>query len=139
VSSDPEIDDRSVDDQSVGELVQEASRQLTHLVRQELQLARRELQDKGRHAGRAAGLVGGAGLVALYGLGAVVAAAILGLATAIEPWAAALVVAAVLLAVAGVLALAGRRQVQEAVPPVPAEAAESVQEDVRYLKERTAR
>jgi membrane protein len=131
--------DPDLDDQSVGELVQQASQQLTHLVRQELQLARRELQEKGRHAGRAAGLVGGAGLVALYGVGALVAGAILLLATAIEPWASAFIVAAVLLAIAGGLALAGRRQAQEAVPPVPVEAAESVQEDVRYVKERTTR
>lgn len=131
--------DDPLDDQPVGELVQRASRQLTHLVRQELQLARRELQEKGRHAGVGAGLVGGAGLVALYGVGALVAAAILGLATAVEPWVAALVVAAVLLAVAGGLALAGRKQVREAVPPVPVEASDSVQEDVRYIKERSSR
>jgi len=133
------MSDSGLDDPPVGELVQRASQQLTHLVRQELQLARRELQDKGRHAGVAAGLVGGAGLVTLYGVGALVAAAILLLATVVEPWAAALIVAAVLLAVAGGLALAGRRQAQEALPPVPAEAADSVQDDVRYLKERTSR
>ena len=54
-----------------------------------MRLAQAELTEKGRHAGKGAGMFGGAGLVALYGVGALVAAAILGLATVIEPWIAA--------------------------------------------------
>jgi membrane protein len=127
------------DERSVGELVQQASQQLTDLVRQEIHLAQVELQDKARHAGLGAGLFSGAGLLAFYGVGTLIAAAVLLLALAIEPWLAALVVALVLLAAAGVLALVGKRQVEEALPPTPEQAGESVREDMRYLKERTSR
>jgi hypothetical protein len=77
--------------------------------------------------------------LAFYGVATLIASAVLALALAIEPWAAALVVALVLLAAAGILALTGKRQVEEALPATPEQASESVSEDVRYLKERTHR
>jgi membrane protein len=76
-------------DPSTRELVQDLSRQTSTLIRQEMRLAQVELAEKGRHAGKGAGMFGGAGLVALYGVGALIAAAVLGLATVIEPWIAA--------------------------------------------------
>jgi len=127
------------DQQTVGELVQQASQQLTELVREEIHLAQLELRDKARHAGKGAGLFTGAGLLAFYGVATLITTAVLLLALAIEPWLAALVVALVLLAAAGILALVGKRQVDEALPPTPEETVDSVQEDVRYLKERTNR
>jgi uncharacterized membrane protein YqjE len=126
-------------DRSVGDLVQRLSQQTATLVRQEMRLAQVELQEKGKRAGLGAGMFGGAGLVALYGVGAVVAAAIILLATAIEPWVSALIVGVVLLAAAGVLALLGRRQVKRATPPKPESAIESVQDDVEHVKERAQR
>jgi hypothetical protein len=63
-----------------------------------------------------------------------VAAAILVLATAITAWLSALIIAVVLAAIAGVLALQGKSQVQQATPPVPEEATESVKEDVQWAK-----
>jgi membrane protein len=123
----------------VGELFQQLSTQTATLVRQEIKLAQLELQEKGKRAGLGAGMFGGAGLVALYGVGALVAAAVLALATAVDPWLAALIVAAVLLLVAGVLALSGKRQVKQATPPVPEQALESVQRDVDEVKERAQR
>jgi membrane protein len=104
-----------------------------------MRLAQLELAEKGRHAGKGAGMFGGAGLVALYGVGALVAAAILGLATAMSGWIAALIVAVVLFAIAGVLALTGKQQVQQATPPAPEAAVESVQADVQEVKERAGR
>jgi membrane protein len=71
----------NADDRPLGELVQDLSRQTSTLIRQEMRLAQAELAEKGRHAGKGAGMFGGAGLVALYGVGALIAAAILGLAT----------------------------------------------------------
>ena len=123
----------------MGELFQQLSTQTATLVRQEIKLAQLELQEKGKRAGLGAGMFGGAGLVALYGVGALVAAAVLALATAVDPWLAALIVAAVLLLVAGVLALSGKRQVKQATPPVPEQALESVQRDVDEVKERAQR
>jgi len=126
-------------DQSLSELVRQLSSQTADLVRKEIRLAQLELQEKGKHAGIGAGMLGGGGLVALYGLGALIAAAILGLGTLIEPWLAALIVAVVLFAVAGVLALTGKRQVEQATPPQPEAAIESVQTDIHEVKERAGR
>jgi hypothetical protein len=75
---------RSTDDRPVGELFQQLSTQTATLVRQEIKLAQLELQEKGKRAGLGAGMFGGAGVVALYGGGALVAAAVLALATALE-------------------------------------------------------
>jgi len=124
------------DDRPLGELVQDLSRQTSTLIRQEMRLAQAELAEKGRHAGKGASMFGGAGVVALYGVGGLVAAAILGLATVIEPWIAAAAVGAVLLLVAGILALTGKKELDEAGPPKPEQALESMQRDVETVKAR---
>jgi Putative Actinobacterial Holin-X, holin superfamily III len=124
------------DDRPLGELVQDLSRQTSTLIRHEMRLAQAELAEKGKHAGKGAGMFGGAGLVALYGVGALIAAAILGLATVIEPWIAATAIGAVLLIIAGVLALTGKKELDEATPPKPEQALESVHQDVETVKAR---
>jgi len=99
------------DEESVGELVKQASEQTAKLVRSEIRLAQLELQQKAKHASIGVGLFGGAGVVALLGVGAIVAMAILLLATALDhDWLAALIVAVALFAVAGVMALAGKKR-----------------------------
>jgi len=131
---------RGAQDKPVAELFRQLSTQTATLVRKEIRLAQLELQAKGRRAGMGAGMFGGAGLVALYGVGALVAAAILGLATALdEDWLAAVIVGAVLLLVAGILALTGKRQVDQASPPLPEQTLDSVQRDVDQVKERARR
>jgi len=126
-------------EQSVSDLVQQLSQQTATLVRQEMRLAQVELQEKGKRAGIGAGMFGGAGLVALYGVGAVIAAVIMLLATAVEPWVSGLIVGVVLLAIAGTVALLGRKQVEQATPPKPERAMESMQDDVEHVKERARR
>ena len=123
-------------DPSTGELVARLSEQVSRLVRTELRLAQLELADKGKRAGIGVALFGGGGLLALYGVGAIVAGLVLLLALALPAWAAALIVGGVLLAVAGVLALRGRTQVRQATPPVPKQALDSVKADVAVVKER---
>jgi tetrahydromethanopterin S-methyltransferase subunit C len=81
-------------------------------------------------------MFGGAGVFGFYMLGALTAAAILGLATAVPAWLAALIVTVVLGAIAGLLALQGKTKVQQATPPVPEQASESVKEDVQWAKTR---
>jgi uncharacterized membrane protein YqjE len=125
---------RTDDDRSVGELVNQLSQQTSTLIRQELQLAQTELQEKGKRVGIGAGMFGGAGIVALYGVGALVAAAIIGIGTLLEPWIAAVIVGVVLLAVAGILALLGRKQVERGTPPLPQQAIESAKRDVNEIK-----
>jgi hypothetical protein len=119
---------------STGELVQRLSTQLSELIRRELELARAELGAKGKRAGAGAGLAGAGGVVALYGVGALIAAAIAGLAAVVPVWLSALIIGVVLLLVAGVLALAGRGQLRQATPPVPQQAVQGVQDDVAAVK-----
>lgn len=119
---------------STGELVRRLSTQLSELVRRELELARTELAAKGKRAGAGAGLAGAGGVIALFGVGALVAAAIAALAMVVPVWLSALIVGVVLLLVAGVLALAGRSQLKRAAPPVPEQAVQGVQDDVAAVK-----
>jgi uncharacterized membrane protein YqjE len=123
-------------DQSMGELVRQLSDQTTALVRAEVELAKAELAEKGKRAGIGAGMFGGAGVVGLYAVGALTAAIILALATAMDGWLAALIVGVVYAAVAGALALMGRGKVQQAGPPVPERAVETTKEDVDMVKTR---
>ena len=123
-------------DRPVGELLKELSEQTTTLVRQELELAKLELTEKGKKAGIGAGMFGGAGIVGFYAVGALTAGLILALATAVNGWLAALIVAALYGLAAGVLALSGKSKVQQAVPPVPEQAVDSVKEDVQWTKSR---
>jgi uncharacterized membrane protein YqjE len=121
------------------ELVKQASQQMAELVRGELRLAVAEVKDKGTRAGVGAGLLGGAGLVAAYGVAALLAAVVAALALALPVWAAALIVAAVLFAVAAGLAVKGRDKVTQAVPPTPDQALDSTKQDVAEIKKRTQR
>jgi membrane protein len=127
------------DDRPVGELVQQLSQQTSQLIRQEMRLAQVELQEKGKRAGMGAGMFGGASVVALYGVGALIAAAIIGVGTLIEPWISAVIVGVVLLIIAGIVALAGKKQVQRATPPLPEQALESTKRDVDEVKKARAR
>jgi len=133
------VDQQNLKDQPVGDLVKQLSEQTATLVRKEMQLATAELQEKGKRAGIGAGLFGGAGVIALYGVGALVAAGVLALATAVAPWLAALIVGLVLLAVAGLAALMGKKQVEQAVPPAPEQAIQSTKRDIDTVKGRAAR
>jgi hypothetical protein len=124
----------SAERQSLGELTKQLSEQTTRLARMEVELAKAELQQKGRQIGIGAGAFGGAGLFGLYALGALTATVILALTEAVDPWLAALIVTAAYAAIAGVLALVGRSRVQKGTPPTPERAIESTKEDVETAK-----
>lgn len=124
---------------STADLVKQATEQMSQLVRGELRLAQVELKRKGMHAGLGAGMFGAGGLVALYGLGVLIATAILALALVLPAWAAALIIGVLLMLVAGVLALIGKRQVKQASPPKPEWATDSVRADVATIRERARR
>ncbi|MEA2123696.1 MAG: hypothetical protein QOI80_478 [Solirubrobacteraceae bacterium] len=121
----------------IGELLKQLSEETTTLVKQELDLAKAEVAEKGQRAGKGAGMLGGASLMGLLALGSFTAFLIMLLDGAVPNWAAALIVAAVYAAVAGVLALQGRNKLKEATPPVPEQAVDSVKEDVQWAKTRT--
>ena len=122
-------------DRPTGELLKELSDQTTTLVKQEVELAKAELSEKGKQAGKGAGMFGGAGLFGVTAFLTLTACVIALLATALDHvWLAALIVAVVYAAVAGVLAMTGKQKVQEAAPPVPEQTKESVKEDVQWAK-----
>jgi tetrahydromethanopterin S-methyltransferase subunit C len=121
---------------STSELIRQLTDQTTRLARQEVALAKAELAVKGKQAGLGAGMFGGAGLFGLYALGALTAAAILALATAVEGWLAAAIVCLVYAAIAGILALVAKGRVRQATPPLPEQAIDSAKEDVEWTKQR---
>jgi len=123
-------------ERSVSELTQQLTEQTTRLAQKEIELAKAEMAVKGKRLGIGAGAFSAAGLIALLALGCLTAAAILGLATAIEGWLAALIVAVIDLMLAGVLALVGRSKVKAATPPIPEQTADSVKEDVQRTKQK---
>jgi hypothetical protein len=130
---DPE---ESRDQPSLSELTKQLTTQASALAQKEIELAKAELALKGKRLGVGVGAFGAAGLIGLYALGALTAAAILGLENLLEPWLAALLVAIAYGALAGVLALAGKKKVEQGTPPVPQEAIESAKTDVEYTKQR---
>jgi hypothetical protein len=121
-------------DRSVGDLVRLANEQFVALVRHEVDFAKAEMTEKAKRAGFGAGLFGAAGVLVLYALGVLIAAAILALALALPGWAAALVVAGALLLIAAVAALIGRSRLRSATPAVPQESVRSIREDLSAVK-----
>ncbi|MGE0220832.1 phage holin family protein [Mycolicibacterium sp.] len=118
---------------SVGELLSRLSDQTSRLIRDEMRLAQKELQESAKHAGVGAGLIGAAGLLAVLGLATLIAAAVAALSLVLPVWAAAVIVAAALFVAAGIAALVSRKQVQQ-VPPPAAVSVDSVKRDIDEVK-----
>ncbi|MFD0209091.1 phage holin family protein [Streptomyces hirsutus] len=127
------------DEHSVGELVGQATEQVSRLVRQEVALAKVELAEKGRRAGRGGGMLGAAGAFAYAGLLATAFTGGAALSLVMPVWAAALIITAVLFVIAGVLAVLGRGQLRQATPATPEQALGSVKADVEEIKGRAHR
>jgi uncharacterized membrane protein YqjE len=127
-------DSEDLRDRSLGELLKQLSEQTTRLVHQELELAKAELQQKGKQVGTGAGLFGGAGALGLAALGALTACFILALSEVVPAWLAALTVAVVYGIIAYVLVKQGQARMKRAVPPVPTQTIETVKEDVEWAR-----
>ena len=121
-------------DRPVGELVKELAGQTSTLVRQEIQLAQAEISAKGKLAGRGAGLLAGAAVAGLLALIALTAVLIAALDTAMPMWLAALIVTVLWAVIGAVLAARGRKELQQAAPPVPEQTVETVKEDIQWAK-----
>ena len=124
-------------DRPIGELLKQLSEETTTLVRKELDLAKAEMAEKGKQAGKGAGMFGAAGVIGFLALGALTAFFIMLLDGVVPNWAAALIVAAVYAAIAGVLALTGKKNVKEATPVKPEQTVETIKEDVQWAKTQT--
>jgi uncharacterized membrane protein YqjE len=119
---------------STGDLVKQLSEQTTTLVRKEIELAKVELSEKGKVAGKGAGMFGGAGVVGLLALGTLTAMILALLDKAMDFWIAALIVTVIYGAIAAVMAMAGRDRIKAATPPAPEQTVETVKEDVQWAK-----
>jgi MFS family permease len=122
----------------VGDLVKQLADQTSTLVRQEIDLAKAELTEKGKEAGKGAGMFAGAAVVGLLAAGALTAFLIMLLDGALANWLSALIVGVVFAAIAGALAAAGRSRIKRATPPVPEQTVETVKEDVEWAKTQRA-
>jgi Putative Actinobacterial Holin-X, holin superfamily III len=118
----------------VGELLKQLATETTTLVRQELDLAKAEMRQKGRQAGPGFGLIGGAGAVGLGAFGALTAFFVLALDGVVANWLAALIVALVYAAIAAFLYVRGKEKVEDAGSPVPEQTVETLKEDVEWAK-----
>jgi hypothetical protein len=120
--------------QSIGELLKQLSEQTATLVRQELGLARAEIEQKARRARVGLGLIAAAAVLALATIGALTATLILLLSTWMDAWLGSLIVTLAYAAFAALLAVQGKEKVGEATPPIPEETIETVKEDVQWAK-----
>ena len=121
-------------DPTTGELVSQLSTAMSRLVRDELKMAQLEVSGKAKKAGIGIGMFGAAGVIALYGLAALLTTIVLALALVIDAWLAALIVTVVLFVVAGIAALLGKKRVTEASPALPTQTVANVKEDVDAVR-----
>jgi Putative Actinobacterial Holin-X, holin superfamily III len=131
--------DSGDEERSLAELTKQLTEQTTTLARKEVELAKAEMAVKAKRLAVGAGAFGGAGLIGVLAFDALTAAAILGLAEAVDAWLAALIVTAAYAALAGLLAVVGRSRVETGTPAVPEETVESVKEDVEWVKAKAKR
>ena len=123
-------------DRPIGEVAAALTRDLSLLVRQEFELAKIEMREKGRVALPGLGMMGAAGAVALLAGGALTAFLILVLSLVLDDWLAALITGAGLAGLAAALALAGKKRVEEMGTPLPEQTIETVKEDAAWVKEQ---
>jgi uncharacterized membrane protein YqjE len=123
-------------ERGIGELVKDLASQTSTLVRQEIKLAQAEVTEKGKVAGRGAGMLAGAAVAALLMLGALTALIIVALDSFLGLWLAILIATVLWGIVAAVLAQTGRKALQAATPPVP-QTVETVKEDIQWAKTQT--
>ncbi|MFL5778675.1 MAG: phage holin family protein [Chloroflexota bacterium] len=128
--------DERRDERSLGQLFGDVSRQLSTLIRQEIELARTEMTTKATTVGRDAALIGVGGALVYAGVLALMAALILALADAgWQPWVAALLVGIVVLAIGAVLGVRGRDGLTKA-EVAPRRTIETLRDDAEWAKER---
>ncbi len=124
---------------SIGDLVSALSEKLSALIRDEIRLAKAEMAEKAKNAGIGIGLFVGAGVLAFWATGVLIATIILGIAEGLPAWLASLIVFVLIIAVAGVLALLGKKSLEKGTPPVPERAQASIKADVEAVREGLAK
>jgi Putative Actinobacterial Holin-X, holin superfamily III len=131
-------DDRSdeVAETSIGEMIGNISNHLSQLFRQEVELAKAELKQEASKAGKAAGMLGGAGFAGYMVLVLLSFALVFGLSNVMDPGWAALIVAVIWAIIGAVLYANGRKKLKN-VDPVPRQTVDTIKEDAQWLKNPT--
>ncbi|GAA1038381.1 phage holin family protein [Virgisporangium ochraceum] len=131
----PEQIRRPVGDESIGQLIGEVMQDVSKLFRQEVALAKAELKEEAAKAGKAGGMLAGAGFAG-YMVAVLLSLALVFALDAVMPLGWAAVVVAVLWAiVGGVLYSVGRKRMKD-VDPVPRETVETLREDAQWVRDR---
>ncbi len=134
-------DGNDLRDASIGELFKRLSGDISLLMRQEFELFRTEMTEKtvraGKRVGEGAGMLSGAAVAGLMALATLTATVILVLALVMPAWVAALIVTVAYGVAAAILAVSGKRKIEDVTPPVPTQTIETVKEDVEWAKTQT--
>ena len=130
-----ESESRPTTDRSLSELLADLAGETALLIRQEVRLFKAELAEKLGRLGRGAGMLMAGAALAFSGWLVLLAASVLGLATVLQPWLAALIVGIVVLAIGGVLVLLGRSRF-DADALVPRRTISSLREDEAWIREQ---
>ncbi|GAB3656780.1 phage holin family protein [Nocardioides korecus] len=125
-------------DPTLGALVNDLTTQVPELIRSELRLAQAEMAEKGKRAGLGIGMFSGAGLMAFFGFGTLLATIVIALDLVLPLWLAALIVTVVLFAIAGILAMMGKKKVAQATPLAPERAQAGLKDDIATVKGQRA-
>lgn len=120
---------------SIGELVGQVSDQFARLIRAEISSYKTELKQKATRSGLGGGLLVAAGVLAFYLLTLLFGAAVAGFAVIVPIWAAFLIVAGILAIVIVILALVGKRELEQNKVPLPTEAVARIKNDLSSVKE----
>ncbi|NQX34781.1 phage holin family protein [Herbiconiux sp. VKM Ac-2851] len=119
---------------SLVSLLAELPTLIIQLLKDELENFKREITAKLAKLGIGVGLFVAAALLAFFAFATLIAAAVLGIATALPAWLSALIVGVALLLIAGILVLVGVRSLKKGLPPVPEQTIESLKKDVNTVK-----
>ena len=122
-------------EEPIGDLLNTVKQEGAALVGQEIKLAKAEMAGKAKDVGIGAGMFGGAGYVANLAALAFMLTLIFALAEVMPGWTAALIVTVLFAAAAAVLALIGKKKIQQAGPPIPEQTVESVKQTIETVKE----
>lgn len=125
------------DSGSIAELLQEIVGNVQNIIRSEVRLAKTEMTEEATAAGKAAGVLAGGAVLAIYAVGILLLSAVYALRGPVPDWAAALIVGLVVAAIAGVMVKMGLDRIKS-VNPKPEQTIDSVKEDVRWVKEQSS-
>lgn len=123
------------DSRPISEMVSGVIENVQNIVRSEVQLAKAELREEAKSAGKAAGMLAAGAALGFYAVGLFLMTVVWILATQMPNWVAALIVTVMVGAIAAALAMKGKSQLQEIHPM--SETVDSVKEDVEWVKQQT--